>query len=455
VTGGPTHYDLLGVPRGATADEIRRAYRRAVKGAHPDAGGDAERFRLLGEARDTLTDPLRRRDYDRRLGDGPPAPSRTSTEAPTGPPTGTSAPSAPPGADGFTGDVEFPAWLRGVTEAVWERADDDTPAPQVPHVPLAVQWRWPGPVTGRPVATGGDLLVPADDAVVRLHGPTGAVRWRAGLAAPVAVPPVETLGGDGAAVVVVWTADGRLHGLDPDRGTTRWEREVGLPSAPVATRPGMVLLPRVEHRVDAVDPATGRVGWSARVAAGPTSVRFVDAVALVISDDIAEAVELRRGRHRWRERLPVTIDLPPVVVGGVLLLAEASGTLCRMDPATGAIRGGWDVGSAVAGVTTDGQRLLVTTAGPPRLLALTATGRVHWSTDLDEVDPEPAVAGRWGYLLGGSGRLCVADLSTGELRATADTGLVPHGPPVVVATGGATLLVLRDGTGALTAVAAP
>lgn len=446
MTGGPTHYDLLGVRRDATADEVRRAYRQAVKGAHPDAGGDAERFRRLGEARDTLTEPLRRRDYDRQLGDEPAAPA-PSPSAPS--------PSAPAGGDGFTGDVEFPPWLRSVTEAVWESAEDVPPEPQVRHVSLAVQWRWPGPVTGRPVATGGDLLVPAGDAVVRLHGQTGAVRWRAGLATPVAVPPVETVGGDGAAVVVVWTADGHLHGLDPERGTTRWEHDVGLPSAPVAARPGLVLLPRLEHRVDAVDPATGGAVWSARVAAAPTSVRFVDAVALVISDDIAEAVELRRGRHRWRERLPVTIDLPPVVVGGVLLLAEASGTLCRMDPATGAIRGGWDVGSAVAGVTTDGQRLLVTTARPPRLLALTSTGRVHWSADLDEIDPEPAVAGRWGYLLGGSGRLCVVDLSTGEVRATADTGLAPHGPPVVVATGGATLLVLRDATGALTTVAAP
>lgn len=451
MTGGPTHYDVLGVSRTATVDEVRRAYRTAVKGAHPDAGGEAERFHRLGEARDTLTDPIRRRAYDRELGDEPPRPDRATT---TGSTTGGSA-TGSSGTDGFTGDVQFPPWLRGVTDAVWQGQDETPVEPPVPHVPLAVRWRWPGPVTGRPVVADGDLLVPAGDAVVRLQGATGALRWRAGLAAPVAVPPVEATGGDGARVVVVWTADGRLHGLDPARGTTRWEHDVGLPSAPVASGPGLVLLPRVERRVDAVDPATGRVVWSARVAAAPTSVRLVDGVVLVLSDDIAEAVEPRRGRHRWRERLPVTIDLPPVVVGGTLLLSEASGTLCRMDPATGAIRGGWDVGSAVAGVTTDGQRLLVTTARPPRLLALTSAGRVHWAADLDEIDPEPAVAGRWGYLLGRSGRLCVADLATGRLRATADTGLVPHGPPVVVAVAGATLLVLRDEAGTLTTVAAP
>ena len=42
--------ELLGLPMGADADALGRAYRKAVKAAHPDHGGDAERLRQIIEA---------------------------------------------------------------------------------------------------------------------------------------------------------------------------------------------------------------------------------------------------------------------------------------------------------------------------------------------------------------------------------------------------------------------
>jgi curved DNA-binding protein CbpA len=58
-------YGDLGVPRGADAAAIRRAYRRAAKHAHPDMpGGSGKRFALIKVAHDTLTDDARRRHYD-------------------------------------------------------------------------------------------------------------------------------------------------------------------------------------------------------------------------------------------------------------------------------------------------------------------------------------------------------------------------------------------------------
>lgn len=61
-------YVILGVERHATPQEIRRAYRRLARRFHPDINpGDAaaqQRYRLIAEAYDTLTDPLRRREYD-------------------------------------------------------------------------------------------------------------------------------------------------------------------------------------------------------------------------------------------------------------------------------------------------------------------------------------------------------------------------------------------------------
>jgi DnaJ domain len=65
----PDPYRVLGVGAGASRQDIARAYRRAVQGAHPDARPAdpraAARFRELTDAYDLLTDPARRAAYDR------------------------------------------------------------------------------------------------------------------------------------------------------------------------------------------------------------------------------------------------------------------------------------------------------------------------------------------------------------------------------------------------------
>lgn len=67
-----TLYDRLGVPPDATAEEIRRAYHRAIVEVHPDRRpGDADaaaQAAALGEAYAVLSDPARRTAYDRQRG---------------------------------------------------------------------------------------------------------------------------------------------------------------------------------------------------------------------------------------------------------------------------------------------------------------------------------------------------------------------------------------------------
>ena len=71
-----SHYDTLGVRKGATTDEIRKAYRRRAKQAHPDRqGGDHTAMVAINRAYETLTDPEKRARYDRTGDDGPPPPS--------------------------------------------------------------------------------------------------------------------------------------------------------------------------------------------------------------------------------------------------------------------------------------------------------------------------------------------------------------------------------------------
>lgn len=64
------HYETLGVPRGASEDDIKRAFRKKAGEHHPDRGGDSKAMAEVNRAHDVLSDPARRAEYDRTGRDG-------------------------------------------------------------------------------------------------------------------------------------------------------------------------------------------------------------------------------------------------------------------------------------------------------------------------------------------------------------------------------------------------
>lgn len=59
------YYTILGVSRGASDEEIKRAYRKLAQEHHPDKGGEEKRFKEVSEAYSILGSKEKRAQYDR------------------------------------------------------------------------------------------------------------------------------------------------------------------------------------------------------------------------------------------------------------------------------------------------------------------------------------------------------------------------------------------------------
>lgn len=58
------YYSILGVQKGASEDEIKKAFRRLAHEHHPDKGGDQQKFKDVNEAYQVLGDKQKRATYD-------------------------------------------------------------------------------------------------------------------------------------------------------------------------------------------------------------------------------------------------------------------------------------------------------------------------------------------------------------------------------------------------------
>ncbi|MFG2374872.1 J domain-containing protein [Streptomyces sp. NPDC048504] len=137
----PDFYGVLGIPAGATRAEIVRAFRRRALTHHPDRGGDAKAFQDARRAYETLSDPVRRKAYDRRRAAPPRDAPGTTTEPPPAADPFEWASGAGPSTGAGPGPVRdqgmyagsFPAhdpdssWRRADRFAWWKPVDEPRP----------------------------------------------------------------------------------------------------------------------------------------------------------------------------------------------------------------------------------------------------------------------------------------------------------------------------------------
>ena len=64
MASAPDYYKTLGVPRTASQDEIKKAFRKLARTHHPDAGGDEAKFKEINEAYEVLSDEKKKSLYD-------------------------------------------------------------------------------------------------------------------------------------------------------------------------------------------------------------------------------------------------------------------------------------------------------------------------------------------------------------------------------------------------------
>ena len=58
------YYEVLGVDKGASQEEIKKAFRKKAVELHPDRGGDEAKFKEANEAYEVLKDEQKRQAYD-------------------------------------------------------------------------------------------------------------------------------------------------------------------------------------------------------------------------------------------------------------------------------------------------------------------------------------------------------------------------------------------------------
>lgn len=137
-----TYYEILDISPDATTKEIKAAYQRAVRVAHPDVGGNAAMFGLVRKAYETLSNPLSRSAYDAGLREPEEPPVAAADEPSPTPPEPEWGEEVDWRADQRRRPRREPEWGQEVDGSV-----DDGPGPRVATPDYDSPYQRRGPAT--------------------------------------------------------------------------------------------------------------------------------------------------------------------------------------------------------------------------------------------------------------------------------------------------------------------
>jgi outer membrane protein assembly factor BamB len=228
------------------------------------------------------------------------------------------------------------------------------------------------PVRAAPTLAGRFVVVlTADNQTYGLDAVSGAIVWaHQGFAEQTALLGGASPAATGGLVVVPYSS-GEVYGLVLETGAPIWLDAVQRPrrtaavgtisdilGSPVIDDDGRVFVAGHGGEIAALDAATGRRGWDARLATSEMPWVAGDHVFVVTTQGEVAALDAAGGGIRWAEQLPRfrRPDDPesdriyhagPVLAGGRLLVTGSLGTLWSLDPESGAILGTTDIPSGV------------------------------------------------------------------------------------------------------------
>jgi len=189
-----------------------------------------------------------------------------------------------------------------------------------PRVAWEVMLDETGP--GRPTADGGAIYLPtAGGTVSALEARDGGLRWRHRTGEPMVAAPLADRERNRVYCV---SLNGTVLALDAESGVAAWRYDTGSPIRGQPLLAGERLYVGCDDgRFHCLEAENGETRWIKPTGAAIRTPAAADGKLVIFGswDGFLYALDQRSGRTRWKAELPNRIDLPPVCIDGLVLLA--------------------------------------------------------------------------------------------------------------------------------------
>jgi len=299
------------------------------------------------------------------------------------------------------------------------QADTAPPSPDADVVDLLAGVRDEGQqrlASSLPAIADGSAYVPVSGGVVAvdLNAPGDGPIWSHELDDDVDGVPAMSCG------AVLAPGLNQLTALDPASGDRYWQADVGSHGATAVASKGGTVYVAGSNPV-AVDARTGEIQWSAEGgdtlalgSGGLYTTQNINGTGGIFAHDLD-------GEERWHLSLGKIVGSASVHEGTVRV-ADNTGTVYAIDAMTGETywsRSPEGVGKIHSGLAVHGNDVVVPAGGGAKSVVLDAsTGEIRWTADTGIVTGRPVVGDDWVAFGRTNIGVTLYDRSTGEHRAT-------------------------------------